>query len=309
MDYLNANVLNQHYLTEGAFYQIELEGKSYHCRGLARITKRGSHADTADALVVMVNPGSSQPIDKKYVIPPYNENLMEIPMVEANSDQTQHQLMRLMESRGWEMIFIINLSDLIDGSLAGFQDALQVFRNHKNNKHSIFSGNRREQLNALISTNTKIIVGWGIQPIKKEEMYEALRILGEYGKIFGVSHQTSPYYLHPKPALIDNRKQWLVDMNNLLDEEEEERNKSKVDISTAIVREILKDIHGRMGLEDEFRSIHPKVQVEMFERWIEVVSMKLYQEGMIDKVYEPINIDEMSLGEIVNRTVHYLSED
>ena len=47
----------------------------------------------------------------------------------------------------------------------------------------------------------------------------------------------------------------------------------------------------------------------MDERWIEVFSMKLYQEGMIDKVYEPINMDNMSFGEIVNRTVHYLSDD
>ena len=308
MDYLKANVLNQKFLTEGAFYRIELEGKSYHCRGLARICRRDSKADIANALVVMVNPGSSQPTDKEYVIPPYHENLMEIPMVEASSDQTQHQLMRLMEFRGWDMIYIINLSDLIEGNLASFQDALNAFRNNENHEHSIFSPNRREQINKLLSKNTKMIVGWGVQPIMKKEMYEALMILEEHGKVIGVRHQTPPYYLHPKPALIEDRIQWLVHMKKLLDSEKQ-RKKLENDISLSIVREILKDIHGRMGLEDEFRSIHPKVQVEMYERWIEVVSMKLYQEGMIDEVYEPINMDEMSFGEIVNRTVHYLSFD
>lgn len=308
MDYLKANVLNQIYLTEGAFYQIELEGKSYSCRVLARICKRGSNANIADALVVMVNPGSSQPTDQEYVIPPYNKNLMEIPMVEANSDQTQHQLMRLMEARGWDMIYIINLSDLIDGNLASFQEILKTFSTHENNEHSIFSPNRREQIKHLFSDDTIIIAGWGVQPFKKEEMQNALKFFEKYGKVFGLRHQTYPYYLHPKPALIEKQILWLENMNNLLDSENE-RHKLKDDISTSIVREILKDIHGRMGLEDEFRSIHPKIQVEMYERWIEIVSMKLYQEGLIDNVYDPINIDEMSLGEIVNRTVHYLNDD
>lgn len=81
------------------------------------------------------------------------------------------------------------------------------------------------------------------------------------------------------------------------------------DISVDIVRAIVKDIHSRMGLEDEFRSIHPAQQIEIYERWIEIVSERLYQEVIVEEVYEPLDYTGKTLGEIVNRTGYYLMDE
>lgn len=220
MAFQSGGVLDKKFYTVGAFYRIELEGESYTCRGLAKICRHGIETDVADALIVMVNPGSCKPTDREYSFPPYNGNLREIPMVAARSDQTQHQLMRLMECRGWNMIFIINLSDLRAGKISDFREKLKRFREKENDTHSIFSPGRIKQINSLLNEKTRVIVGWGVNSVKVEKMKEALSILIRERRIFGVPHQIHPYYLHPKPALIGKRIEWLENMNRILNEAE-----------------------------------------------------------------------------------------
>jgi hypothetical protein len=38
-------------------------------------------------------------------------------------------------------------------------------------------------------------------------------------------------------------------------------------LALSIVRAINRDIYGRYGLEQYFRSIHPRMQVEIWEKW------------------------------------------
>lgn len=79
-------------------------------------------------------------------------------------------------------------------------------------------------------------------------------------------------------------------------------------ISATIVKDTINDIYGRYGLEQYFRSLNPKIQVEMYEKWIEIVSARLHEEGLIDEIYEPIKTEEMSFAEIVNRSSCYLDD-
>lgn len=81
------------------------------------------------------------------------------------------------------------------------------------------------------------------------------------------------------------------------------------DISVNIVRAIIQDIYGRYGLEQYFRNLKPKSQVEIYESWIEVVSKELKKEGLLEQEYEPLKVNEMSFVEIVNRTSYYLKND
>ena len=125
MSFLLAADLKERFYTEGAFYHMELNGEGYACRGLAKIIRRGIETDIADALFVLVNPGSCQPLDENYHFPHYNDNLKQNPFVQANSDPTQYQIMRLMERRRWNMIYIINLSDLRAGNISNFKDLFE----------------------------------------------------------------------------------------------------------------------------------------------------------------------------------------
>jgi len=71
------------------------------------------------------------------------------------------------------------------------------------------------------------------------------------------------------------------------------------DISAHIGKDIISDIYGRFGLEQYFRSLNPKIQVEMYEKWIEIVSTRLHEQGLIDERYEPVKTGEMRFAEIV----------
>lgn len=80
-------------------------------------------------------------------------------------------------------------------------------------------------------------------------------------------------------------------------------------LAVSIVREIIRDIYGRYGMEQFFRSTEPRIQVEIYEKWIHVVSNELKKAGVIEEVYTPLNTDEMSFVDIINRSVFYLTDD
>jgi predicted acetyltransferase len=80
-------------------------------------------------------------------------------------------------------------------------------------------------------------------------------------------------------------------------------------LAVSIVRAINRDIYGRYGLEQYFRSIHPRMQVEIWEKWIHVVSVELKKAGVINEIYEPLNTEEMDFVDIVNRVDYYLKEE
>lgn len=212
MSFLPAADLKKKFHTEGAFYQTELNGESFTCRGLAKISRKGIETDVTDALFVMVNPGSCQPVNEAYQYPYFTGNLQEAPLVPAKSDPTQYQIMRLMERENWNIIYIINLSDLRAGNINDFKGYLKLFDAQNNNTHSIFSTERIDEIATLLSKNTKIIAGWGTQPFMKKKMQHALSVFSEYGKVFGLPHKTSPYYYHPYPMIQHKCIKWLDDM-------------------------------------------------------------------------------------------------
>jgi hypothetical protein len=81
------------------------------------------------------------------------------------------------------------------------------------------------------------------------------------------------------------------------------------EIPVSIVRAIIRDIYGRYSLEQSFRSLDPKTQVELYESWIDTVSKELLKEGLVETEYKPLSVDEMSFAEIINRTSYYLKDE
>lgn len=80
-------------------------------------------------------------------------------------------------------------------------------------------------------------------------------------------------------------------------------------LAVSIVREIIRDIYGRYGMEQFFRSIEPRIQVNVYEQWIHVVSKELKQAGVIEEVYKPLETEKMSFVDIINRSDFYLKSD
>jgi hypothetical protein len=48
-------------------------------------------------------------------------------------------------------------------------------------------------------------------------------------------------------------------------------------ISIFIVKAIMNDIYGRYGLEHYFRSLSPKIQNNIYETWVQIVSKELHK--------------------------------
>jgi hypothetical protein len=80
-------------------------------------------------------------------------------------------------------------------------------------------------------------------------------------------------------------------------------------LAVSIVRAIIRDIYGQYGMEQYFRSTEPRILVKIYEEWIRVVSVELEMAGVIYKVYEPINVDDMSFVDVIYRVDYYLKND
>lgn len=219
MAHPTAAELNAIFQTEGAFYSREANGEIYTCRSQARITRKGTVPAQADAVFVLVNPGSCQPENKSYKFPAYSSQYDEIPLVAAKTDPTQHQIMRLMERKKWDLVYIVNLSDLRAGNIDEFKELKKSFESDLNDSHSIFSIGRIRELEELIAEKTIIIRGWGTQPFMRSSMIHAMNILSGFDYNSGLPHKTRPYYYHPFPMVQHKCIKWLDDICEKLEDD------------------------------------------------------------------------------------------
>lgn len=223
MTFLRANILKEIFKTEGAFYKIQLGNKRYPCRGLAKISRRGVRAERAEAVFVLLNPGSCEPADPNYEYPDFQKDIMKIPLMPAKPDATQYQLMRLMERQKWNMVYVINLSDLCSGNVKVFESHLKEFIDKDYHDHSIFSQDRISTIPTLLSESTVLIAGWGQNKVIKEIARHAFSKLSQMTDVKGVKHAEEPYFYHPYPMIKEKCMKWLDDMSQVLAESKNEK--------------------------------------------------------------------------------------
>jgi hypothetical protein len=162
--------------------------------------KRTSRAKRIpDLMVVMMNPGSSRPID--------GNDKNSIPS-EAFPDATQKQIMRVMNSASFDFARVINLSDLRTPN----SDELYRFISSEQSKsidHSIFSNRRKADLNKLFVKNIPVIFGWGVDssliPLAKLAV-ESLSISNPLGML---KPDTQYSYYHPLQRTSSKRDEWM----------------------------------------------------------------------------------------------------
>lgn len=203
-----AEVLRESFEVYGKFYKHDIGGCSLKMRRQAKIIRKDADAEHVDCIVIMINPGSRTP-SETYVYPSDPE---QGEFVKIKDDQTQHQMMRLMERVGYNRLDIINLSDICESNLTNFFHLMKDFQTNGSNAHSIFSKQRADEVKEIIGHDIPIILGWGTGAAIKGLAEKALTFLGDRRNIYGVKHAQHPYYYHPKPPVIKNRIQWLERM-------------------------------------------------------------------------------------------------
>ena len=207
--------LNNLFKVNAMFYHAEVNGERFLMRREARISRLASIQEKIDAVIVMVNPGSCQPetvLD--HTLPG------QMKMLPANSDPTQHQLMRLMERMEWNELTIVNLSDICEGNLNNFRAIEQKFKS-AGIPHSIFQEDNAVERNELLANADHLIFAWGgsdnaKRMAKEYGLYEKDRLLPPYQHAIALIHLEKLYQRHPRPALKTDQFQWIQDMIPLL---------------------------------------------------------------------------------------------
>lgn len=223
-DYIPADQLKKQFSVLGHFYNVVVGGKRVFCRSSLEIVRdtSPSRVDAApDALVVMMNPGSSQPLA---TVPEEVDHtalaLTRKKLVATKPDTTQYQLMRLMHYCGWNHVRVLNLSDLREASSASFVKQYRSLEDaHKYSKHSIFCPSRERELSESLrrSPDAPIISAWGTSQQLDPLIQRCTRALNAHGHFVGLRHADGlDRFLHPLPRMQAAKQAWLDDMVELV---------------------------------------------------------------------------------------------
>lgn len=185
------------FVITGLFYKLN---EHEHCfRKFLDIKRVESTSLAPDLMVVMMNPGSSYPID--------NIDNNTKPSL-AKHDRTQTQIMQVMSESGFEFARILNLSDLRTPN----SDELRKFIKSDQGKlipHSIFSEERSDDFQELFTSGVPVILAWGVHEDLRPLAVQALAKL-THEKILGyLKEGTSTAYYHPLPKKYADQQIWL----------------------------------------------------------------------------------------------------
>ncbi len=214
MSLIPAEQLKQLFSVDAKFYHAEIENKTILMRREARIRRNGAYTARADAVIVMINPSNCAQAGEKA------NSARDAEWISTNPNPTQYQLMNLMERQGWNLVTLVNLSDICEGNMSKFKVIEKQF-NRAGVAHSLFQERNVEEREALLGSADQLIFAWGSSTVAK-------RLAAEFG-LFRNGQAESPYEhaiawvaaekgfpRHPKPATVADRIIWLDQMEALL---------------------------------------------------------------------------------------------
>lgn len=216
-EFIPAEELKKHFDVFGLFYNISAS----RYRSCLEIVRKNCMEDSSslikrkpDALVVMMNPGSSRPLhstDKSHEVKSFSEAdklLLKGKFIPAHPDPTQYQVERVMHRMKWNHVRVINLADVREPKSYVFTDSIR-----KKNPYSIFSEERRTALLQLC-TNETVICGWGMDRKLTPLIDPAVDFLKENQvKVIGQANDAQDiYFRHPSPMMKTGKMKWLEDV-------------------------------------------------------------------------------------------------
>jgi hypothetical protein len=232
--FIYAAELKKTFRCYGHFYRLSVNGAEPQlCRSVLEITSLPREAVGAgtdpndlfnhpsatrnlpDAVVIMMNPGSSRPIEDgdtdSLLTMPLAAGFQK-PLVLTQPDNTQYQIMRIMVSRDWKHVRVLNISDLRDPKSPSFIAKTKILAELPDGgAHSLFSKVRKSEREQMLrrKSGAPFILGWGqdagLIPLAKQCLS---CIEGE--KIIAVPAGNDPVLTaHPSPMLQKKKEEWL----------------------------------------------------------------------------------------------------
>lgn len=208
-----AEHLKQLFSVEAKFYHAEIENKKFLMRREARIQRQGADCTQVDAVIVMINPSNcAQAVETE-------RSAEETQWISTKPNPTQYQLMNLMERKEWNLVTLINLSDICEGNMGNFKMIENKF-NKAGVAHSLFQEGNAQEREVLLASANHLIFAWGSTTVAK-------RLALEFGLFRnGLPDDSYPHAKslvassgfprHPKPATVADRVKWLDKIEALL---------------------------------------------------------------------------------------------
>lgn len=214
MSLIPAEHLKPVFSVEAKFYRTEVEGETFLMRREARIQRKDAQADRTDAVIVMINPSNCAQAGNTA------GHAGNAQWIATKPNPTQYQLMNLMERKGWNLVTLINLSDICEGNMERFKKIETKF-NRAGVPHSLFQEGNRHERDALLGGADHLIFAWGSTQVAKRlaaqfGLFEGGVALEAYRHAKALVGPHSGFPRHPKPATVADRVVWLDKMEALL---------------------------------------------------------------------------------------------
>ena len=220
MNFIPAKELKESFDVYGHFYNLRLSNSIFKCRSILEIKRKKTEDKIADIIVIMINPGSSAPLNKLYAPLTYSPKqyfkLKQKEVIATKPDNAQYQIMRLMEKNKWNFVRIINLSDLRNGNSnkfkSEFKNAAEIDQNHP---HCITHEERKKELfTAINSKSNKVIAAWGNIAELHDSANKLLRMNLE---IIGLRKAHKHEYRYASPYLKKQKIEWLTEIQKQIE--------------------------------------------------------------------------------------------
>jgi hypothetical protein len=220
LEFILADELKKKFKVRSHFYNMIIGENSFQCRNYLEISANRNTckaAEPADAVVIMMNPGSSRPDEEGYEISSYKAAGMigdnwEGKDVNTRPDNAQYQIMRLMLKMNWEFVRVLNLSDFRCGSSKEFQKLYEQFSFGSGEiPHSIFHPQRETELRKYLKLNpgAPVILAWGSESFLLPIAKQALSFLENFPTV-GVNNGLPEFcYRYPSPYIKEAKLLWL----------------------------------------------------------------------------------------------------
>lgn len=200
--------LNELFEVSGDFYSIPGNPADHECRRFLRIRRKQLRLETesaVDAMFIMMNPGGSKPVSDIDLVRGQG-------LVPAKPDDTQFQIMRLMNVMTWNTVEVINLSDYRATKSKSFFSVYSSLPP----EHSIFHPSRVDELKAVLRPRLTI-AAWGLSSDLDPLAKAAIKSVTATGKkLIGLQGNHPTGYLHPQPFSTPKQEKWILDMSVLL---------------------------------------------------------------------------------------------
>ncbi|MEG3640947.1 hypothetical protein [Magnetococcus sp. PR-3] len=220
---LRAADLKKQFGVYGHFYRTLLAGQEHACRSVLTLIAHDHTPSTLqdleqkepDLLVVMMNPGSSRPLDKTYEIPFVEDpttGLEQRNWVATQPDNTQYQIMRVMAAMSYQHARVMNISDLRETKSPRLIALVKDLAEQPGGgMHALFAPGRSKECQGLMGTDrsTPVLVGWGRHKGLLPLVQQAMQTL-QGRPMVGVPVEGQPMlFAHPSPMLQKMKEAWL----------------------------------------------------------------------------------------------------